>query len=134
MTGVLEKKINLDPETHRGERLRTMEAETGVMFLQAKNHQRLPENQQKLRDGQWAGDRVSLTALDGANQGELTPAPGWFSLTLSLRGCWPSAGRWQWCVQEEKKLRGQTWSIRAGTLTHPVLISPSSMCSWNAGT
>ena len=33
MTGVLEKKINLDPETHRGERLRTMEAEIGVMFL-----------------------------------------------------------------------------------------------------
>ena len=65
-----------------------MEAETGVMFLQAKNHQRLPENQQKLRDGQWAGDRVSLTALDGANQGELTPAPGWFSLTLRLGGGW----------------------------------------------
>ena len=68
MIGVLvKKKINLDPETYRGERLRTMEAEIGVMFLQAKNHQRLPENHQKLRDRHWAGDRVSLTASDGAN-------------------------------------------------------------------
>ena len=37
MIGVLvKKKINLDPETYRGERLRMMEAEIGVMFLQAK--------------------------------------------------------------------------------------------------
>ena len=87
MTGVLEKKINLDPETHRGERLRTMEAEIGVMFLHAKDHQRLPENHQKLRDGQWTGDRVSLTASDGANPAITSIMDFWLQSCENINIC-----------------------------------------------
>ena len=41
-----------------------MKVEIRVMFLQAKEHQRLPENHQKPREG-WG--RVSLTASEGTN-------------------------------------------------------------------
>ena len=64
-----------------------MEAEIGVMLLQAKDHQRLPETHQKLRDGQGAGDRVSLIASDGANPALTSIMDFWLQSCENINIC-----------------------------------------------
>lgn len=50
LPGVLVQRRTLDTDMHMGEFHVTMEADIGAVFLPAKYHQRLLENQQKLGD------------------------------------------------------------------------------------
>lgn len=50
LPGVLVQRRTLDTDMHTGKSHVTMKADIGAVFLQAKYHQRLLENQQKLSD------------------------------------------------------------------------------------